>query len=249
MKYCFIIPNYNHIDGFDSLISKLSAYSLPIIVVDDASTESVKSQLLTIAQQNPMVVLCHHRFNQGKGGAVQTGLNKAIELGFSHALQVDADGQHNLQDIDVFLSLSKANPDTLISGCPIYDESVPKHRYYARYITHFWVCVETLSRELKDTMCGFRVYPLEAYDRLSSRSALGKRMDFDIEVMVKLYWQKTPFKFVPTKVHYPENGLSHFNALDDNIRISWMHTRLCFGMLWRSPDLLARFIKRSFSKA
>ncbi|MDK2598493.1 glycosyltransferase family 2 protein [Pseudoalteromonas obscura] len=247
MSYCFIIPNYNHIHGFVDLISQLSEYSLPIIIVNDASTESIKSQLVTISQQYPKVVLCHHRFNQGKGGAVQTGLNKAIELGFSHALQVDADGQHNLQDIDTFLSLSKANPEALISGCPVYDESVPKHRYYARYITHFWVCVETLSKELKDTMCGYRVYPLTAYDQLASGSSLGKRMDFDIEVMVKLYWQKTPFKFVPTKVHYPENGISHFKALDDNIRISWMHTRLCFGMLWRSPELVARFFRRSFN--
>jgi signal transduction histidine kinase len=63
-------------------------------------------------------------------------------------------------------------------------------------------------------------------------------MDFDTEVMVRLYWQGVQSRFLPTRVTYPVDGVSHFDALRDNLRISWMHTRLFFGMLPRIPRLL-----------
>ena len=179
--------------------------------------------------------------NGGKGAAVQTGLAQALMQGWSHALQVDADGQHDLNDVARMLEQSKNQPKALISGQPIYDESISKGRYYGRFITHFWVYIETLSTDIKDSMCGFRVYPLDGYNRLmQANTQLGNKMDFDIEVMVKMHWQQVPIIFVPTKVHYPENGLSHFHVFDDNVLISLMHTRLFFGMLWRLPRLLSR---------
>jgi len=102
------------------------------------------------------------------------------------------------------------------------------------------VWIETLSLQLKDSMCGFRVYPVAPTLRLVNSVPLGKRMDFDTEVMVRLYWQGNTSYFLPTRVTYPENGVSHFDALHDNLRISWMHTRLFFGMLPRIPSLLFR---------
>ncbi|MGO3301228.1 MAG: glycosyltransferase family 2 protein, partial [Pseudoalteromonas sp.] len=155
-----------------------------------------------------------------------------------HAIQVDADGQHDLNDVEQLITCSKQAPKALVSGQPIYDETISKGRYYGRFITHFWVYIETLSLQLKDTMCGFRVYPLAAYAKLMKTNTLGKKMDFDIEVMVKIFWQGTPVEFIKTKVHYPENGVSHFNVWDDNVLISKMHTRLVFGMLCRLPRLL-----------
>ncbi|NQZ08546.1 MAG: glycosyltransferase family 2 protein, partial [Algicola sp.] len=106
--------------------------------------------------------------------------------------------------------------------------------------THFWVWVETLSFTIKDTMCGFRVYPLKPCIELIQAKTLGTRMDFDIEIMVRLYWRGVATLFLPTKVIYPEDGISHFQPVADNVRITWMHTRLFFGMLLRSPVLLWR---------
>ncbi|MCU7375045.1 hypothetical protein PEC18_30565 [Paucibacter sp. O1-1] len=169
-----------------------------------------------------------------------SGLRQAYRDGFSHALQVDADGQHNLTDIPLMISTSEQHPAALISGQPQYDESVPKGRLYGRYITHFWVWIETLSFDIQDSMCGFRVYPLAATEQLFSQQALGERMDFDIEVMVKLHWQGTAVVHVPTKVIYPEDGISHFQGVRDNVRISWMHTKLFFGMLARLPRIITK---------
>lgn len=209
-------------------------------MVNDGSTEQATSLFQQLAQKYTYLTLVEHSVNQGKGAAVQTGLKMAYSQGFTHALQIDADGQHDLNDVDKMLLESKNNPQSLISGKPIYDESVPKHRYYARNITHFWVWIETLSFQIKDTMCGYRVYPLAETIELLSQQSIGKRMDFDIEIMVRLYWQKTECRFIPTAVEYPEDGVSHFRAFEDNVLISWMHTKLFFGMLIRVPSLLLR---------
>jgi len=239
-SYGFVIPNYNHHLVITDTIKALVAFSLPIILVDDGSNDETQQVLLDIDNNFHQVTLIRREKNGGKGAAVQTGLAAAYQAGWSHALQVDADGQHDLNDVDRMLKLSLSHPKALLSGRPIYDDSISKGRYYGRFITHFWVYLETLSTDIKDSMCGFRVYPLAAYHQLTQSSRLGNKMDFDIEVMVKLHWQGVPMHFVETKVHYPENGLSHFNVFDDNVLISLMHTRLFFGMLWRLPKLLFR---------
>ncbi len=125
--------------------------------------------------------------NSGKGAAVIAGIQHAAKLGFSHAIQVDADGQHALEDIPKFLALATHYPDSVISGQPIYDNSIPKSRLYGRWITHIWVWIETLSFSIKDSMCGFRVYPINPVLRVCAQTELGHRMDFDTEIMVRLY--------------------------------------------------------------
>lgn len=209
-------------------------------MVNDGSDEKSKTLFSNLSDNIELLTVINHEMNQGKGAAVQTGLKSAFSQGFTHALQIDADGQHDLADVEKLLKKSYENPLALISGQPVYDESIPKHRYYARNITHFWVWIETLSFQIKDTMCGYRVYPLASSVELISQKSLGKRMDFDIEIMVKLFWKKVSIIFIPTAVEYPEHGISHFRALEDNVLISWMHTRLFFGMLLRSPILIYR---------
>jgi len=240
VSYCIVIPNYNHTILLDELMAKLMQFNLPIIMVNDGSSADATQFFRDLSKKHPNLSVIEHQNNQGKGGAVQTGLRTAFEQGFSHALQVDADGQHDLGDVNKLITESKNFPEALISGKPIYDESIPKHRYYARNITHFWVWIETLSFQIKDTMCGYRVYPLASTVQLLQQKKLGKRMDFDIEVMVKLFWKNIDLRFIDTAVDYPEHGVSHFRALEDNILISWMHTRLFFGMLPRIPQLIFR---------
>lgn len=240
LQYGFVIPNYNHHLVIAQTVAELVDFELPIILVDDGSNEITQQVLTEIAQQHALVTLIRREQNGGKGAAVQTGLAAAIAAGWSHALQVDADGQHDLNDVSRLMSASLQQPKALVSGQPVYDDSISKGRYYGRFITHFWVYVETLSMDIKDSMCGFRVYPLPAYGELIEQTDLGNKMDFDIEVMVKMHWQNVPVCFIATKVHYPENGVSHFHVFDDNVLISMMHTRLFFGMLWRLPKLLWR---------
>lgn len=235
---CVVIPCYNHGMMMASVLARLAPFTLPVLIVDDGSDAATARQLDALV--GPGVQLHRLTTNQGKGVAVLAGLTEMARQGFTHAVQVDADGQHQIEDCPRLLEAARAAPEALISGQPQYDDSVPRARLYGRYITHFWVWVETLSFSLKDSMCGFRVYPLAPTLALAQRRAIGQRMDFDTEIMVRLYWAGTPSHFVATRVTYPQDGLSHFDALRDNLRISWMHTRLFFGMLPRIPSLLWR---------
>ncbi|QUM76041.1 glycosyltransferase family 2 protein [Moritella sp. 24] len=245
MNYCIVIPNYNHVLVIDTLLASLASYNLPVIMVNDGSDKDNAAFMQTLADKYRYLTLVNHQSNQGKGAAVHTGLKYAKSMGFTHAIQVDADGQHDIRDINKLVELSQAEPQVLISGCPIYNESVPKHRYYARYLTHVWVWIETLSFDIKDTMCGFRVYPLtETLNVLAKNENMAKYMSFDTEIIVRLYWDGVNTTFLPTKVNYPENGVSHFRLWEDNVAISWMHTRLVFGMLKRLPQLLLRKFRK-----
>jgi hypothetical protein len=164
----------------------------------------------------------------------------AGSAGYTHALQIDADGQHTVSDIPHFFEQAQRHPQAVIVGYPIYDESVPALRFYSRYLTHVWVWINTLSLTIKDSMCGFRVYPLPAMLALMRRRRLGRRMNFDTDVLVRLYWDGLEIVNVPTRVGYPADGVSHFRVWRDNVLISCMHATLFFGMLLRAPKLLAR---------
>lgn len=237
---CVLIPCYNHGAMMPGVLARLKPFNLPCIVVDDGSDAATQQQLDNLVAEQPGVTLIRLAENAGKGAAVMRGLQAAADAGFSHAVQVDADGQHAIEDIPKLLALAEQQPAALISGQPIYDDSIPRSRLYGRWVTHVWVWIETLSLQLKDSMCGFRVYPVAPTLQLAKHATIGKRMDFDTEVMVRLYWQGNTSYFVPTRVTYPLDGLSHFDALKDNVRISLMHTRLFFGMLPRIPSLLMR---------
>ncbi|OEF25449.1 glycosyltransferase family 2 protein [Vibrio rumoiensis] len=236
---CFVIPCYNHGSTMAAVIDSLLPFGYPIFVVDDGSNATTKAELAQLESIESLTLITLG-INQGKGGAMISGLRHAHLQGFSHAIQIDADGQHDIAAIPQLIEGARQYPKRLISGRPIYDESVPKARFYGRYATHVWVWIETLSLEIQDSMCGFRAYPLQATIDTLNQYDIGKRMDFDTEIMVKMYWQGCRFHFIKTNVFYPEGGISHFDALHDNIRISKMHTKLFFGMLPRIPKLIAR---------
>ena len=241
MKTCVIIPVYNHQEAIGQVVGRLKPFGLPCYLVNDGSSMRCSAELRRIAQQEKDWITLYERDrNGGKGAAVMDGLQLAIAGGFSHAIQIDADGQHRLADISRFLTASEKHPDKLILGKPRFDATVPKKRLYGRQFTNLWIWINTLSVAIADGMCGFRCYPLAAVDNLLKSVQLGQRMDFDIEIVVRLYWQGMNVVNIDTEVQYPLDGISHFQMLQDNLLISRKHAQLFFGMLWRLPCLLLR---------
>jgi predicted LPLAT superfamily acyltransferase len=241
---CIVIPIYNHKDAITGTVANLAVHGLPLLVVDDGSDEATQQVLAALAQQHAsQLTLLRLPVNGGKGAAVMAGLRAARAAGYTHALQIDADGQHDASDVPRFVEAARAKPDAVIIGSPVYDASVPKSRLYGRYLTHVWVWIETLSFEIRDSMCGFRLYPLSIACALIDQVRLGTRMDFDIEILVRLHWRRVEFVSIPTPVTYAADGVSHFDVLWDNVRISSTHARLFAGMLGRLPVLLMRKLK------
>jgi len=237
---CILIPVYNHEGPLPKIVEQLGPYKLPCILVDDGSQESCAGIIRSLSNQYPWVQTIRLESNQGKGAAIKAGLLLAQGQGFSHALQIDADGQHDLHDLEKFLAASRLAPEAAVIGLAIFDDSIPKLRYYARYLTHIWVHINTLSFRIPDSMCGYRIYPVETCTKLIQTTALEDRMAFDTEILVRLDWQGVPVVSIPTRVTYPQDGVSHFRGWEDNLRLSLTHARLFFGMLRRLPKLLAR---------
>lgn len=233
-KPCILIPVYNHAEAIGQVLSGLQALDVPCILIDDGSAADCARELeLLNSQHSDWLHLHRLETNQGKGAAMLCGFRLAAQLGYSHALQIDADGQHATEDAQAMLDAARQQPAAIINGVPEYDESVPKGRLYGRYITHVWVWINTASFVIKDSMCGFRVYPLQQTLALINSEAIGKRMDFDTDIIVRLFWRGVSVENRVTKVRYPLDGVSHFEMLADNLRISRMHARLFFTMLWR----------------
>ncbi|MEB3767077.1 glycosyltransferase family 2 protein [Acinetobacter sp. MD2] len=238
-----VIPVYNHPDCLVDLVAYLAVLPHPIIVVNDGSDAQTSAILGDLAQQYSQMTLLEHAQNMGKGQAVMTGLKKAAEMGCSHALQLDADGQHRWQDIEKFIAISELHPTDVVIGCPVFDASVPKKRLYGRYMTHIWVWINSLSLEIKDSMCGFRIYPLAETLKIVNQHHLPQRMGFDSEILVRLGWAGLHFRNIDTPVIYPEHGVSHFRVWEDNWVLTKMHSRLFAGMLCRFPKLITQRVK------
>ncbi|GGX86757.1 glycosyl transferase [Litchfieldella qijiaojingensis] len=239
---CILIPVYNHPTTIGPVCDELAVLGIPLLLVDDGCDAECAAELDRLAENG------HHLLrlatNQGKGAAVRAGLQEAQRRGYTHALQVDADGQHASEDLPAFLAELETAPETLVVGYPRYDVSVPRVRFYGRYATHVWVWINTLSLEIRDSMCGVRLYPVAALNHLLARHPCGDRMTFDTEVLVRWRWAGGAMTHRPVRVHYPRDGVSHFALWRDNRQIAAMHTRLFFGMLLRLPRLLARRLRR-----
>ncbi|MEO7363603.1 MAG: glycosyltransferase family 2 protein [Gemmatimonadaceae bacterium] len=242
-----VIPVYNHDRYLPTLVDAIVRLKLPCILVDDGSEASCAVVIDEIVNRHAEsgVELVRLASNEGKGGAVVAGIRHAAAEGFTHALQVDADGQHTIGDAPALIEMARANPEALVTGQPQFDESVPKHRLYLRYLTHYMVSINTLNFSLRDAMCGFRVYPVKSFLALEDKAPLGRRMDFDIDVLVRLDWDGVPILMKKTAVRYPMDGVSHFRLWRDNVLITSLHIRMLFGMVRRSPTILMRRWQRA----
>lgn len=244
-KFAFIVPVYRHASTLDYVVSSLIKFNCPIIVVDDGNEEEDKKNIKQVAKKYSSVVLLERKKNGGKGRAVNDGVKKAYQLGLTHVLQIDSDGQHDVNRVEYFLELSNKNPNSIICSYPEYDESVPKSRLIARKFANFWIHIVTLSNEIKDCLIGFRVYPVEPYYKLlKSFAIVDTHMGFDVDILVHLIWKGINIVQSSVKVSYPKDGVSNFRVIRDNIHISLTYTRLFFGMIFRLPILLFRILKR-----
>ena len=231
-KICFVIPYYNHPKTIIALTEILKPFGLSIIIVNDGSNQessdilkqlnaSIVGDGVELATHNQIYIFNRIQ-NGGKGAALKDGLKIAKKMGFSHIFQIDADMQHDLSKIEFFLNTSKKNESHLVCAMPIYDENAPKSRLYGRKITDFWVYINTLGGDIKDSMCGMRIYPIDiVFDSLKS---CGNRMDFDIDILLYAVKNGAKFTWIEVEVKY-ESSVSHFKVFRDNVLISLTHAK------------------------
>jgi len=242
-SHLILIPSYN--TGGRVLQTVWDARQIwqPVWVVVDGSTDGTLEALQALARDDPQIRVLALSRNQGKGAAILCGLREAEAAGFTHAMTMDADGQHPTDKIREFMAASAANPEALILGQPVFDASAPRVRVHGRKLSNWCAELETLGAGIGDSLYGFRVYPIAPLRRIMERQPWMRRFDFDAEAAVRLCWSGLrPINLAaPVKYFRPEEGgVSHFRYVRDNVLLTWMHTRLILEGLVRLPFLLGR---------
>jgi glycosyltransferase involved in cell wall biosynthesis len=238
-----LIPSFNPGGKVRDTVRDARARWDPVWVVVDGSTDGSAAVLEEMARTDPGLRVLVRATNGGKGAALLDGLREARRAGFTHALTMDSDGQHPAACIPPFMEASRAAPEAMILGEPVFDASAPTVRVRGRRIANWATNLETLWAGIHDTLFGFRVYPIAPLIEVMEQSRWMRRFDFDAEAAVRLSWRGVPPVNLPAPVRYfsrEEGGVSHFHYWRDNVLLTSMYLRLLLGFAVRLPLLIAR---------
>lgn len=232
-----LVPSYNSSGKLLETVRDARPHWAPVWVVVDGSTDGSDALLEDLAAADPAIEVIRFADNRGKGAAVQAGLLAARRRGFTHALTMDADGQHPAASIPAFMEASRREPDALVLGVPVFAADAPRLRVQGRRVSNWWANVETAWCGIEDSLFGFRVYPIEDLLAVMSQTRFMRRFDFDPEAAVRLAWRGLPLVNLRAPVRYfapRDGGISHFRYLRDNVLLTWMHARLMTKAVIRS---------------
>ena len=242
-----IVPSFDTGPKVYETVAAARAQWSPVWVVVDGSRDGTAEGLQALAAHDPGLRVWVLPHNQGKGAAVLHALREAQAAGFTHALTMDADGQHPAALIARFMQASVARPEAMILGRPVFDASAPLLRVRGRRVSNGWTHLETLGAGVADSLYGFRIYPVAALVAVMARQRWMRRFDFDTEAVVRLAWRGVKPVNLDAPVKYltaAEGGVSHFRYGRDNLLLTWMHARLMVEFVLRLPLLLVRKLRR-----
>ncbi|MEX2483136.1 MAG: DUF2062 domain-containing protein [Brumimicrobium sp.] len=241
LEYCVVIPTYNNESTLKRVIDGVLDITDHVIIVNDGSTDSTKK----ILEPYKNITQIHFEKNVGKGYALRKGFEKALEIGYKHAITIDSDGQHYPEDISIFLEyLEKSTVDTIVIGARnMQQEGVPQKSSFGNKFSNFWFWFETGIR-LTDTQSGFRLYPIHKMPK----KWFTKKFEFEIESIVRSAWNGIPVVNIPIQIKYdPEERVSHFRPFKDFSRISVLNTFLVLVAIFyiKPRDFILKFKKKS----
>jgi len=219
-RIIIVIPVYNHAGTLRDVVTRSLKVHDRVMVVDDGSSDRGVDTL-----EGLEVDIIRHSRNLGKGVAILSAAKKALRSGMTHMVTVDADGQHDPEDLRHFIPELEAHPDAIIVGKrDFHGAYVPESSRVGRAISNFWLRVET-GRSLGDAQSGFRAYPIDLFEQLKLRE---RRYSFEIEVLVKAAWAGIELREMDISTYYPSPAerVSHFHLFRDNLRLSLLNARL-----------------------
>ena len=242
-----LLPTYNTGPRLLAVVREALKQWQPLLVVVDGSTDGSDAPVRELARTEPALSVLVLPRNCGKGAAVLAGARAGRERGFTHALVMDADGQHPAASIAEFMAASQHAPEKLILGRPIFPANIPAERLHGRKLSVGLVWLELLGPGIADPLFGFRVYPLGPLLEILGPRRSGRRYDFDTEAAVRLGWAGVPLLNLAAPVRYfspAEGGVSHFHYGRDNLLLGWLHVRLIAELLLVRWPALRRHRRR-----
>lgn len=214
-----VIPTYNNGSTIQKVVDDVLSHNIKTIVVDDGYDTPVEKLL----KKNNNLIVLKHASNRGKGEAILTGARKAQELGYKYFISLDGDGQHLASQIEKIINACDGENQIIIGARNFEIDNVPNGSKFGRWFSNFWATWDT-EQEIKDSLSGFRLYPISILD-LDIKTS---RFDWEMEVLVKHSWKKRLIKEVTIECYYPtpEERVSHFKKFWDTAAIVMVHIRL-----------------------
>ena len=126
-----VAPTYNNARTLGEILAGVVAVDLPLIVVNDGSTDATAEVLDAVRQGHASVAVLTHPRNRGKAAALQSGFTTAHDAGYTHAVSIDTDGQHDPAEIPKLLARAKESPEALVLG--LRDDDAPGYPARSRF--------------------------------------------------------------------------------------------------------------------
>ena len=149
-RWCLLIPHYNHDAELATYLPRLERAGLPAVVIDDGSDPATRTRLRGLVSGHSWISMIERPRNDGKGAAMIEGMRALARQGYTHAICVDADGQHDPADIAMVLDASREAPEVIYSGKPIFGDDIPTARLHGRKVNDLFARIEAGSRVIED---------------------------------------------------------------------------------------------------
>ena len=221
-----VIPTYNNGATMEAVVRAAYRFVPDIFIVIDGSTDDTAQRAFGLLPEMPLVRVISIPSNRGKGFALKRGFERALAEGFTNAITMDADGQHCAGDLALFLERVRLSPQTLWIGDRTIRQGAikePALSIFGRAFGAFWYGFFT-GKNIRDTQCGFRAYPLRAVLDLKCK---GERFDYEQEALIYSVWNGIDVRSIAVhRLYLPKTErVSHFRPVIDFLRIGRVNSR------------------------
>lgn len=226
LRFVVVTPTYNHGTMVRGVLDSLVPLGFHIIVVNDGSKDDTHATLSAWASEgSEQRTVVTHDVNQGKAAALLTGFARAREMGFTHALTIDSDGQHAATDLAGIIEISRRSPTAIVVGARAMRlPGCPWTSRLGRRFSNRCVWIASGVR-VKDSQSGLRSYPLAIVELIGARA---DRYGFETEILTRAGWAGVPVIESPITCVYEVSGgrVTHFRVGKDSLDAVRMHSKL-----------------------
>ncbi len=215
-KIAILIPAYNEEARIKKVVRGCLKYKLDILIINDGSTDNTAIVIKKIPGPNgSKIILVEHNINRGKGQALITGFEYIVKHNYTGVITLDADGQHDVNEIASFLKVAgEEDPDIIVGNRLGETEGMPLVRLLTNVFTS-WVISKIAGRRISDVQSGYRYINNKALRTIKLET---RNFDTEAEILIRASWFDYNIKNIPIKTIYLENTVSHVNPITDTIK-------------------------------
>ena len=220
-----LIPAYNESRTIQAITNRCLSYVPHVIVLDDGSVDDTIEKVTVTS-----AMVFSNEANMGKGATLLKGFQLAIDKNYRGVITLDADGQHDPDDLPHFLALiQRYSHDMIIGARHKNTHSAPKLRLFANKLADFFISCAA-RKKLRDTQSGYRYYPVSFLKKYMAHSHVTKRFGFEADILIAAMQTQLSVHYVDIASCYPDGArASHYRASKDTWEIAKVVARRMFG--------------------